>query len=51
MGMVFLGQGVSAGFGGFFAGWLDWRMTFVCLIAIALVTLWLYRRLPERACQ
>lgn len=47
MGMVFLGQGVSAGFGGFFAGWLDWRMTFVCLIAIALVTLWLYRRLPE----
>ena len=47
MGMVFLGQGISAGFGGFFAGWLDWRMTFVCLIAIALVTLWLYRRLPE----
>ena len=41
MGMVFLGQGISAGFGGFFAGWLDWRMTFVCLIAIALVTLWL----------
>ena len=47
MGMVFLGQGVSAGFGGLLAGWLDWRMTFVCLIGIALVTLLFFRRLPQ----
>lgn len=46
MGMVFLGQGVSAGIGGFLADWLDWRMMFVCLIGVALATLWCYRRLP-----
>ena len=36
MGMVFLGQGFSAGIGGFLADWLDWRMMFVCLIGVAL---------------
>ena len=47
MGMVFLGQGFSAGIGGFLADWLDWRMMFVCLIGVALATLWCYRKLPS----
>lgn len=52
MGMVFLGQGISSAFGGFFAGWVNWRLTFLCLIVIGFVALLLFTRLPSglRSC-
>lgn len=46
MGMVFLGQGLSVGFGGFLANFVSWRSAFLFFSVAALCALVLLRRLP-----
>ena len=45
--MVFLGQGLSVGLGGFFARYSSWRTSFVCFAILASGVLFLLRKLPR----
>jgi predicted MFS family arabinose efflux permease len=47
MGIVFLGQGVSAGLGGLFAKYLSWRIAFLFFFVSAIVSVLLLCKLPE----
>jgi predicted MFS family arabinose efflux permease len=47
MGIVFLGQGISAGLGGVFAKYLSWRVAFAFFFMVAIVVEVLLRELPD----
>ena len=47
MGMVFLGQGLSVGMGGFFAMYSGWRTSFALFALLAVLVLVLLRGLPK----
>lgn len=46
MGIVFLGQGLSAGLGGVFAKYVSWRIAFAVFAGIAVCTVLLLKQLP-----
>jgi len=48
MGIVFLGQGISAGLGGFFSKYVSWRVAFLFFCFFALVVFFLLSRLTDR---
>jgi len=48
MGIVFLGQGISAGLGGFFSKYVSWRVAFLFFCIFALVVFFLLSRLTDR---
>jgi len=47
MGIVFLGQGLSVGIGGFFANFFSWRLAFVFFSALAFFSAILLKKLPQ----
>jgi predicted MFS family arabinose efflux permease len=49
MGLVFLGQGTSAGLGGWFAKYLSWRIAFVFFATAAIIAVLTLDKLPKNA--
>lgn len=47
MGIVFLGQGISASLGGFFAKYISWRIAFLFFCIVAVIVALLLRKLPD----
>lgn len=47
MGIVFLGQGLSVGLGGFFAKYSSWRVAFVAFALGAVSTIFFLRKIPQ----
>lgn len=47
MGIVFLGQGLSAGLGGVFAKYVSWRASFAFFAGAAACTVFLLKKLPQ----
>jgi len=47
MGIVFLGQGISAGLGGLFAKYMSWRVAFIFFCFFAFSVFFLLFRLPD----
>lgn len=48
MGMVFLGQGLSAGLGGTFARYITWRISFVLFVILSIFSIMLLSKIKEK---
>ena len=47
MGIVFLGQGLSVGIGGFFANFFSWRLAFIFFSGLAFFSAVLLKKIPQ----
>lgn len=48
MGMVFLGQGLSAGLGGTFARYITWRISFILFVILSIFSILLLSNITEK---